>query len=592
MTQKIRSEISNKYKWHLEDIFATNEAWEEEFSKLSEDMDKISAYEGKISPSNVLECLTLLDELSLKLERLYVYATMRHDEDGGVDSYNVMRGRIEMLSVKMSTLSAFVTPELVNLDEESLLKIANSEEGRPFSYQIKEIVRSKTHVLSAKEEKLLAGVSSFAGDFRDIFGMYDNVDVRFGNVMVDGEKMTLTHATYSYLLQHEDKRVRRTAYQKMYKAYKSMINTIGATYAGNVKKNAFYSKTRNYQSTLNRALDGDDVSTVVYDTLIQSISDHTPYMHEYVALRKKALGLKTLNMYDMYVPIFSGTGLKIEYEEACKMVKEALLPLGDDYQKLLDEAFNNGWIDVYENKGKRSGAYSWGTYGVHPYVLLNYTKTTHDVFTIAHELGHAMHTYYSNKSLPHASADYTIFVAEIASTVNEVLLIKYLLNTTKDKTFKRYLLSYYLDMFRTTIFRQTMFSEFEKFAHEVAERDEPLTPSLMSNYYLELNKKYYGPSVVHDEWISYEWARIPHFYRAFYVYKYSTGMISAVNIASSILSDKKNLDGYIKFLSSGGSTSPLEILKYAGVDLTKKEAFDYAMQDFKWALQSLKDELK
>ena len=586
-----RKDVENRYKWKLEDVYPTDEAWESDFVALQGEMDAISIYEGKISKDNAIECLTLLDDLSAKLERLYVYATMRHDEDGSVEKYNAMRGRIEMLSVKLSTASSFVTPELVALDESDLLDIASSSDGEKFSYQIKELVRNKPHVLSAKEEKLLAGVSSFSGDFRDIFSMYDNVDVRFGDVKVGDEKVTLTHATYSLLLQNEDKSVRRSAYKKMYSAYKSMINTISATYAGNVKKNVFYSKTRNYPSTLSRALDGDDVSTEVYDTLIQSISDHTPDMHEYVALRKKALGLNSLNMYDMYVPIFTGTGLKIEYEDACKIVKEALKPLGEEYQNLLDESFNNGWIDVYENKGKRSGAYSWGTYGVHPYVLLNYTKTTHDVFTIAHELGHAMHTYYSNKALPHASADYSIFVAEIASTVNEVLLIKHLLNTTKDKTFKKYLLSYYLDMFRTTVFRQTMFSEFEKFAHEVAERDEPLTPGLMNEYYLELNKKYYGPAVVHDEWISYEWARIPHFYRAFYVYKYSTGMISAVNIASSILSDPKNLDGYKKFLSAGGSMSPLDILRLANVDLTDKKAFDYALQDFKWALDTLKSEM-
>lgn len=591
MATKTRKEIQDKYKWRLEDIVSSDEQWESDFNQLSKEIDKVTVYEGKIDSDNALDCLYLLDDLGYKLERLYVYATMRHDEDGSVEKYNSMRGRIEMLSVKMSTLSAFVTPELVALDEKDLLKIADSERGKPFSYQIKEIVRSKPHVLTAKEEKLLAGVSSFAGDFRDIFGMFDNVDVKFGDVKAGDEKVTLTHATYSLLLQNDDKKVRKSAYLKMYTAYKSMINTISATYAGNVKKNAFYSKVRNYPSTLSRALDGDDVAESVYDTLIQSISDHTPYMHEYVALRKKALGVKTLNMYDMYVPIFEGVNLAVSYEEACKIVKEALAPLGSEYAKLLDKAFSEGWIDVFENKGKRSGAYSWGTYGVHPYVLLNYTETTHDVFTIAHELGHAMHTHFSNEALPHACADYSIFVAEIASTVNEVLLIKHLLKTTEDKAFRKYLLSYYLDMFRTTVFRQTMFSEFEKFAHEVAERDEPLTPQLLSNYYLELNKKYYGDAVVHDEWISYEWARIPHFYRAFYVYKYSTGMISAVNIASAILSDGKNLEGYLKFLSAGGSMSPLDILKLANVDLTDKKAFDYALSDFKWALETLKSEM-
>ena len=592
MATKTRNQIPGKYKWKLNDIVPSDEQWEVDFTALMGEIDKITVYEGKISSENALECLLLLDDLSFKLERLYVYATMRHDEDGEVEKYNAMRGRIEMLSVRLSTLSAFVTPELVALDEEALRGIADSEIGKPFRYQLSEIIREKAHVLSAKEEKLLAGVSGFAGDFRDIFGMFDNVDVRFGEVKTSDGKITLTHGTYSLCLQDRDKKVRRDAYKKMFGAYKSMINTICAMYAGNVKKNAFYSKTRNYPSTLSRALDGDDVSPAVYDTLIQSIGEHTPYMHEYVALRKKALGLKTLNMCDMYVPIVDGANLAVDYEKATGIVKEALKPLGDDYIKLLDKAFSEGWIDVHENKGKRSGAYSWGTYGVHPYVLLNYTETTHDVFTIAHELGHAMHTYYSNEALPHACADYSIFVAEIASTVNEVLLIKHLLSNTTDKSLRKYLLSYYLDMFRTTVFRQTMFSEFEKFAHETAESDETLTPQKLSNYYLELNKKYYGPAVVHDELISYEWARIPHFYRAFYVYKYSTGMISAVNIASMILSDPKNLDGYKRFLSAGGSMSPLDILKLAGVDLTDKKAFDFALSDFKWALDRLKDEMQ
>ena len=592
MATKNREEIERKYKWNLEDIFESDEQWEEEFSALSSESDKISEYEGKLKDSDtVLDCLELEDNQGLRLERLYVYATMRHDEDGAVEKYNSMRGRIEMLAVKFSTASAFVTPELLTLSDDLLLDIANSERGKPFSYVLRELIRSKAHVLSQKEEKLLALTGSFSGDFHDIFNMFDNVDIRFGDVKVGDERVTVTHGTYSLLLQNRDKKIRRQAYKKMFGAYKANIHTVCSTYAGSVKKDVFYSRVRNYNSALEKALDGDDVAVSVYDTLISSIDEHTPYMHEYVALRKKALGLKTLNMCDMYVPIVEGAEMALSYEKACDTVKTALKPLGREYSQLLEHAYCDGWIDVFENKGKRSGAYSWGTYGTHPYVLLNYTKTTHDVFTIAHELGHAMHTYYSNKANPHACADYSIFVAEIASTVNEVLLIKYLLSTTKDKELRKYLLSYYLDMFRTTVFRQTMFSEFEKFAHNLAEKDETLTPEVLSEYYLSLNKKYYGPAVVHDELISLEWARIPHFYRAFYVYKYSTGMISAVNIASAILSDPKRLDGYKAFLSAGGSMAPLDILRLAGVDLTNKQSFDFALADFKWALDELKKEI-
>lgn len=593
MAQK-REEINAKDKWKLEDIFSSNEEWEKSFSELSKKYRDITKYKGKIIDADkVVECLTLEDSLSQILERLYVYASMRHDEDGAVEKYSAMKSRIEMLSVKMSEAESFITPELTALDNEILLAAASKEEGKPFSYYLKELIRSKDHILSSKEEEILAGTGSFAGDFRDIFGMFDNVDVKFGTVYDGDQKVTVTHGTYSKLLQSPNRLARAKAYRKMFNAYKDHIHTLSAVYAGNVKKNVFYAKVRKYNSVLERALDGDDIPVSVYDSLIKSLDEHTPYMHEYVALRKKALNLDSMAMYDMYVPIVEGASLSVSYEEGCKIVKEALKPLGDEYAKLLDQSFNEGWIDVYENKGKRSGAYSWGTYGVHPYVLLNYNGTTHDVFTIAHELGHAMHSYYSNKSNPHASADYTIFVAEIASTVNEVLLIKHLLKTTKDKALRKYLLSYYLDMFRTTVFRQTMFSEFERYAHMLIEKGDAITPQKLCKHYLKLNKKYYGKSVRHDNLISYEWARIPHFYRAFYVYKYATGMISAVSIANMILEDKtgKALEGYKKFLSAGGSMAPLDILNLAGVNLKEQSGFDYAMNEFKWALDMLKKEM-
>ncbi len=587
-----RESISSEYKWRLEDIYSTDEAWEKDFSALSKKIDSCKKYQGKLKDKkSVLECLNQEDETGLLLERLYVYASMRQDEDGAVEKYNAMKSRIEMLSVKLSESSAFIVPELTALDDDLLLTIADSEEGEPFRYTLKELVRGKAHILSAREEELLAGTGSFAGDFREIFGMFDNVDVKFGEVKCGDEKVTVTHGTYSKLLQNRDRKVRRKAYRKMFGAYKDHIHTLTAVYAGNVKKNVFYAKARKYDSVLARALDGDDISTKVYDALISSLDAHTPYMHEYVALRKSALGLDNMAMYDMYVPITESAELAVEYNEACDIVKKALKPLGEEYGQLLDEAFTKGWIDVYENKGKRSGAYSWGTYGVHPYVLLNYNKTTHDVFTIAHELGHAIHSYYSNKNNAHAAADYAIFVAEIASTVNEVLLIKHLLKTTENKELRKYLLSYYLDMFRTTVFRQTMFSEFERYAHGLIEKGDAITPQNLSKHYLKLNRKYYGKAVRHDELISYEWARIPHFYRAFYVYKYATGMISAVSIASRILEDSSALDGYKKFLSAGGSKSPLDILNLAGVNLKEQESFDFAMNEFKWALDMLKKEI-
>ncbi len=587
-----RESINTQDKWKLEDIYATDEAWEKDFSSLSKKVNDCAKYRGKLTGKKiVLECLYKEDEIGQLLERLYVYASMRADEDGSVEKYNAMKSRIEMLSVKLSENTSFIIPELTALSDELLSSIANSEEGEPFRYSLMELVRSKAHVLSAREEELLAGTGSFAGDFREIFGMFDNVDVKFGTVQSGEEKVTVTHGTYSKLLQSRDRTVRRKAYRKMFNAYKEHIHTLSAVYAGNVKKNVFYAKVRKYDSVLSRALDGDDISIEVYNALVKSLESNMAYMHEYVALRKSLLNLDSMAMYDMYVPITEKAELALEYEEATKLVKSALSPLGDEYAKLLDEAFTKGWIDVYENQGKRSGAYSWGTYGVHPYVLLNYNKTTHDVFTIAHELGHAMHSHYSNANNHHASADYSIFVAEIASTVNEVLLIKYLLKNTENKELKKYLLSYYLDMFRTTVFRQTMFSEFERFAHGLIEKGDAITPQKLCKYYLKLNRKFYGSAVKHDQLISYEWARIPHFYRAFYVYKYATGMISAVSIASKILNEPNALEGYMNFLKAGGSKSPLEILELAGVNLKEQESFDYAMKEFKWALDMLKKEI-
>ncbi len=587
-----REELAQKDKWRLEDIFESNEKWESSFSALSKKAGQISTFKGQIKDKkSIIDCLNLEDSLSLELEKLYVYASMRQDEDGAVEKYSAMKSRIEMLSVKMAEESSFITPELTALDDKILLDCAESEEGKPYSYFLKELIRSKEHILSAREEELLAGTGSFAGDFREIFGMFDNVDVKFGSVKDGDEKITVTHGTYSKLLQSKNRKARQSAYKKMFTAYKDHIYTLSSVYAGNVKKNVYFAKVRKYKSVLERALDGDDIPVSVYNSLINSLDDHASYMHEYVALRKEMLGLDNMAMYDMYVPVVECDAIAKDYQDACSIVKKALAPLGEDYAKLLDEAFSNGWIDVYENKGKRSGAYSWGTYGVHPYVLLNYNNTTHDVFTIAHELGHAMHSYYSNKNNPHACADYTIFVAEIASTVNEVLLIKYLLNNTKDKNLRKYLLSYYLDMFRTTVFRQTMFSEFERYAHSLIEKGDAITPQNLCKYYLKLNKKYYGKAVRHDNLISYEWARIPHFYRAFYVYKYSTGMISAVSIASRILEDSSALDGYKKFLSAGGSMAPLDILSLAGVNLKEQSGFDYAMKEFKWALEMLKKEI-
>jgi oligoendopeptidase F len=424
------------------------------------------------------------------------------------------------------------------------------------------------------------------GAFDDIFSQADNVDVKLGSIKVDGKREKLTHGRYSFFLQHKDQAVRKAAFKTYYKGYIDLINTLTAIYSGNVKKDNFLARARGFKSCKQMKTFYENVPEKVYDNLIYAVNKNLPTMHEYVALRKKVLGVDTLNMYDMYVPITS-TDLSVDFDEAFEMVKSGLKPLGEEYAKLLQCALDERWMDVYETENKRSGAYSSGCYGTKPFVLLNYSATVHDIFTIAHELGHSIHTYYSAHTQPYAKSGYEIFVAEVASTVNEVLLLKDMLAKAKDKELKKFLLSYYLDMFRTTLFRQTMFAEFEKIAHELDDNGEALTPDALNKRYYKLNKKYYGKAVKHNKEIAYEWARIPHFYSSFYVYKYATGITSAVSIAKNILSTPGYFDKYKKFLCAGGSESPYEILKLTGVDLCSQKPFDDAMEEMKTTLEEL-----
>ena len=429
------------------------------------------------------------------------------------------------------------------------------------------------------------------GGFHDIFSMIDNADMPFPTIDVDGKPVKVTHGMYGLLLQSEDRDVRERAFKAYYKAYISLINTISATYIGNVNKDVFLSKVRKYDSCLSQALENEDVSARVYENLLECVHDGLPLMHRYIADRKKALGLDEMHMYDIYTPIVKNEDLTMPYEDAFKLVRKGLAPLGEDYGKLLQTAHDEGWIDVEETDGKRSGAYSICVYALpHPYVLLNYQPTIHDIFTIAHELGHSIHSYKSDAAQPKSKCDYKIFVAEVASTVNEVLLLKYLLKNTESKSLKKYLCSYYMDMIRTTLYRQTMFAEFEYIAHDAAEKGVPLTKDFLNGKYLELNKKYYGNDIVSDDEIAYEWARIPHFYTSFYVYKYATGIISAISIAERIYKEgDKAVEDYFRFLSSGGSDSPVELLKLAGVDLNEKDAFKAAMKSFEDTLEEFEN---
>lgn len=583
-----RKEVAEQRKWDLSLLIKDESEIEEILQKISAKAAQIEALKGKITPKTALRALKLSSELAKMLERIYVYAAMRHDENTADNKYQAMRSKAEMVATEAGSRTAFLNPEISALPSAEIKKMAADPDYKDFDVYLKEILRAKKHILSAKEEKLLNEVSAFSRGFKTIFDMLDNADAKFGKVKdEEGKTIELTHGSYSLLLQNPDQNVRRSAFRAYYAYYQKMLNTIAATYSGNVTKNCKYAKIRGYKSALSRALFDENIPVKVYDNLIEAVRAATPAVHEYVRFRKSALGVNELHMYDIYTPITKGYKLSLGYDEAFALVKKALAPLGKDYEALLNRAYSERWIDVEETENKRSGAYSWGTYESKPYVLLNYQPTVHDVFTIAHELGHSMHSYMSNSRQCYEKAGYVIFVAEIASTVNEVLLVKYLLKDAKGEE-RKFLLSYYLDMFRTTLFRQTMFAEFEKFAHGEIEAGRPLTPESMNAEYYRLNKAYYGDALVHDRQIALEWARIPHFYNAFYVYKYATGLTSAVNIANKILTEEGYVNKYFEFLSAGGSMDPLEILAFADVDLTGKQPFRFAMKEFADVLEELK----
>ena len=588
-----RNEVPQNLKWNTSHIYETPELWESDYSFVENNLD-FSKYQGNLNnANNIFDCMEAINKVMYKLEKLYVYASMRSDEDLRDNANKALLSRAQLLFVKFSSSISFVRPELTSLSEEMLVSLANDPLLKDYDYTLKSILKAKPHVLSAETEKVLAmGGQVFSG-FSDIFRMINNADIEFPVIKTKDGEVTVSHGVYGMLLYDEDRSVREEAFKKYYACFKKVLNTITANYAGLVNKDVFLARARNYSSCVEKALCEEDVSRTVYDNLLESVNANLDALHHYTRQKKTALNLDEMHMWDFYVPIVEEAQIKLEYEDAFKLVKQGLMPLGEEYQNLLQEAHDNGWIDVLETPGKRSGAYSTGAYGFkHPYVLLNYQQTTSDIFTIAHELGHAMHTYYSNKNQPQEKADYRIFVAEVASTVNEVLLLKHLLNTSTDLRLKKYLLSYYTDMIKSTLFRQTMFAEFEYISHTAVENGTPLTSDYLCGEYLKLNQKYYGEDIVSDTEISWEWARIPHFYNSFYVYKYATGIISAISIAERILTEGETaVNDYKKFLSSGGSNSPVELLKIAGVDLTDKKAYNVAMKSFKDALDEF-DKIK
>lgn len=578
-----RSETAVEHRWKLEDLFTNQSSWDKEYAKAKELIKKADQFQGKLSdPAQLKACFELEDELSLHVERLYVYANMRHHEDTAEPVNQALSDKSKKLSVETGEALSFVTPEVLSLSDSELDAMINNESLAKYRHTLEEMRRQKAHVLSKNEEALMAQVGNISSAPGTIFGMLNNADLKFPKVKNEaGEEVELSHGRYIQFLESKNRDVRREAFKAMYDTYGKLKNTMASTLNANVNKNVFYAKARKYDSVLGMSLYGDNIPKEVYTNLIDTIHKHLPLMHRYMELRKRLLGLDELHMYDLFAPLVEEFDMEISFEEAKKTISESLKPLGDDYLKVLQEGFDKGWIDVYENEGKRSGAYSWGAYGTHPYVLLNHKDNLNSMFTLTHEMGHALHSYYSDTTQNYRDAQYTIFLAEVASTLNEALLMDYLLGKSTDPKEKMYLLTYYADQFRTTVFRQTMFAEFEKIVHERTEAGESLTPQELSKIYYDLNKLYYGPGMVVDQDIEMEWARIPHFYTSFYVYKYATGFSAATSFSKQILDEgAPAVDRYLGFLKSGGSDFSINILKKAGVDMSSPEPIEQAMSVF------------
>lgn len=568
---KVRTEIPDNFKWHLEDIFPNNEAWEEEFVRVENILKEGERFAGRLGESvdSLMACFEWMDDLGLRLEEVYTFARMRRDEDNRQAIYQAMTDRAGMLAVRAGSATSFVVPEILAIPETRLETFRRDSRLDLYDRALDEIVRKREHVLSPAEEKLLAEAADLAEAPQAIFSMATNADLKFPVIRDEnGQEVELTKGNYIQFMESHERLVRTEAFHTLYTTYGKHTNSWAAMLNASVKSDVFFARSRRYDSAVKASLDDDKVPLQVYDSLVNTVHEFLPVMYRYVRLRKKALKLDDLHMYDIYVPIVPEIKMNIPYDEAKRMVSDGLSPLGADYLNVLAEGFQSGWVDVYENEGKTGGAYSWGTYRTHPYVLLNHQNTLDSMFTIAHEMGHALHTYYSNKHQPHLYAGYKIFVAEVASTLNEALVMEHLLRTTKDQKLLAYLINHYLEQFRGTVFRQTMFAEFERKTHAVIEEGGALTAENLSQMYGELNSLYYGSEVVRDPEISLEWARIPHFYNAFYVYKYATGFSAAIALAKAILNEGETaVARYMQFLSGGSSDYPINLLRLAGVDM-------------------------
>lgn len=587
-----REEISDQFKWKMEDLYANEALWEADYQKVLDAIPSIKSFAGSLGESAEQLCKMqqMYDDISLTAERLHVYANQRLHQNTADAYYQGLVGRVQVMEVQLMEATSYIMPEILAIPEETLKEMLKSDVLAKYRTYFNRILRKKAHVLSSDMEELLAGAREVGEGPSDIFMMFNNADIKFPTIKDEnGNDVEITHGRYGSLMESQDRRVREETFKGIYDSYGKFINTIAATYRANVKQECFFAKARKYPSSLAAALDQSAIPVSVYDNLIESVHKFLPALHKYVSIRKQKMGVEELHMYDLYVPLIGDVDKKIPYEEAKKIVLEGLKPLGEDYQALLQEGFDNGWIDVYENEGKRSGAYSWGAYGTHPYVLLNYQDSLNNTFTLAHEMGHALHSYHSDAAQDFIYAGYKIFVAEVASTCNEALLIHYLLEKTEDKKEKAYLINYFLDQFKGTLYRQTMFAEFEMMTHDMVKEGKTLTAQVLCDTYRELNKKYFGQDMVIDDEIAYEWARIPHFYTPFYVYQYATGFSAAIAISSRILNGEEGaVEDYKRFLSGGSSMSPIELLKLCKVDMTSGKPVQKSLEVFREYLEMLK----
>ena len=588
-----RDEVEVSLTWDLTKIFANDELFEEAFAKVSQKADEFTKYQNTLTngAKAFYEALTAMLVLERELEVVYVYASMKNDEDTTNAKYQALMTRVQKLVADVSAKLAWFQPELLTLTTEELASYYQAEPKlKEYEILINDWTRLREHVLSEKEEALLAGASDIFQTASNVFEVLNNADLKF-SVMTDeeGAQVELSNGIYGKLIESTDRRVRKEAFEKLYEVYQQFEHTFAATLSAHVRKHNFSADLRHYASAKEASLAQNDIPVAVYDNLVKTVNKNLPLLHEYVALRKQLLGVDELHMYDMYTPLTGEPTLTFTYDEAKKMALEALSVLGEGYVANVEKAFDERWIDVVANAGKRTGAYSGGAYDTAPYILLNWQDTLDNLFTLVHEMGHTMHSYYTRQNQPYQYGDYSIFVAEIASTTNENLLTQYLLKTQPDPKVRAYVLNHYLDGFKGTVYRQTQFAEFEAWIHEQDANKVPLTADLMSNYYGELNSRYYGPAVENDPQIAYEWSRIPHFYYNFYVYQYATGFSAASTLAQRVLDeDPKHTEEYLNYLKAGSSSAPLEVMKKAGVDMTDTKYFEKAFTIFEERLAELK----